>query len=250
MRGTNQAPLDPRQTSAERYAMATNQVEPVYAQQYNPMLKQSYDISLQDQLNEVDSQVRAATRQIGNNPAAAAQIFAAASDAKNKIRAEQFRMNQGNKASIMNDNINTMNQAQLKNMEVLANQQDKMARAKSNTRQEFINSLGSINTKEAEQTKANMNLAIMENMYGFRFTPRGIAINENAPAQFNIPNVTGKQAGLAMTDSQGNILSPTAYDSKTGKPTAYKVNPAATKGANGTKIKERNGSIVKALKSL
>jgi hypothetical protein len=64
--------LDINQITPELYAAATNQVQPVYAQTYQPALRVPYDISLQAAKNDVISQSRALQRNpaLQNNPAA------------------------------------------------------------------------------------------------------------------------------------------------------------------------------------
>jgi hypothetical protein len=246
-RPSNQEGLDPNQLYPEMFALASNQLEPVNAQQYNPRLKQSYNISLQDQLNEVDSQVRAATKMIGSNPSAAAQIFAQAADAKNKIRGEQFRMNQANQIGTQNANIDTLNQAQLQNLQLLDQQYVRQSQAKSNTKAQTLEALKSIASKTAQNKLENRQLGIMENMYNFRFAPNGQAYNVNNPYQFNNPTVgsTNVSGQSNIIESQGKKYRPIDYDNKTGIPTKFELI-----GKNGAKIKARNGSIVKALKSL
>lgn len=247
-RPSNQEGLDPNQLYPEMFALASNQLEPVNAQQYNPRLKQAYDISLQDQLNEVDSQVRAATKMIGSNPAAAAQIFAQAADAKNKIRGEQFRMNQANQVGTQNANIDTLNQAQMQNLQLLDQQYVRQSQAKSNTKAQTLEALKSIASKTAQNKLENRQLGIMENMYNFRFGPNGQAYNVNNPYQFNNPTVgsTANTSGQSnIIEIQGKKYRPIDYDNKTNQPTKFEL-----VGKNGAKIKARNGSIVKALKSL
>jgi hypothetical protein len=246
-RPSNQEGLDPNQLYPEMFALASNQLEAVNAQQYNPRLKQSYNISLQDQLNEIDAQTRAATKMIGSNPSAAAQIFAQAADAKNKIRGEQFRMNQANEIGTQNANIDTLNQAQLQNLQLLDQQYVRQAQAKSNTKAQTFEALKSIAAKTAQNKLENRQLGIMENMYNFRFAPNGQAYNVNNPYQFNNPTVgsTNVSGQSNIIESQGKKYRPIDYDNKTGVPTKFELI-----GKNGAKIKTRNGSIVKALKSL
>ena len=54
--------LPPDQLYPEYFALATNQLDPVQAQTFQPMLDTPYDISLNDQINAIDSQSRAAIR--------------------------------------------------------------------------------------------------------------------------------------------------------------------------------------------
>jgi hypothetical protein len=225
--------LSPDQLYPEYFALATNQLEPVQAQTFQPMLDTPMDISLNDQLNAIDSQSRAAIRAAGQNPAAQAMIMAQSLEAKNKVLGEQTRINAANKMQTYDKNRAMLNDAQLKNLQILDNQYVNQAKARSNTREQAFNALSSIAAKTAQQRAANRQLAVMENMYNFRFTPSGRAINMNAPAQFNIPGAGGSQKS---TDAKGNDLLP-IYNKK-GDITGYKVKEA------------RHGSLVKALKNL
>lgn len=225
--------LPPDQLYPEYFALATNQLEPVQAQTFQPMLDTPMDISLNDQLNAIDSQSRAAIRAVGQNPAAQAMIMSQSLEAKNKVLGEQARINAANKMQTYDKNRAILNDAKLKNLQILDQQYRDQAKARSNTKEQAFNALSSIAAKTAQQRAANRNLAIMENMYNFRFTPSGRAINVNAPAQFNIPGASGSQK---TTDAKGNDLLP-IYNKK-GDITGYKVKEA------------RHGSLVKALKNL
>ena len=225
--------LPPDQLYPEYFALATNQLDPVQAQTFQPMLDTPMDISLNDQLNAIDSQSRAAIRAAGQNPSAQAMIMAQTLEAKNKVLGEQTRINAANKIQTYDKNRALLNDAKLKNLQILDNQYVRQAQARSNTKEQTFNALSSIAAKTAQQRAANRNLAVMENMYNFRFTPGGRAINTNAPAQFNVPGASGSQK---TTDAKGNDLLP-IYNKK-GDITGYKVKEA------------RHGSLVKALKNL
>jgi len=248
--------LPPDQLYPEYYAMATNQLEPVQAQTFQPMLDTPMDISLNDQLNAIDAQSRAAIRAAGSNPAAQAMIMAQSLEAKNKVLGEQTRINAANKMQTYDKNRALLNDAQLRNLQILDQQYVRQAQARSNTREQTFNALSSIAAKTAQQRAANRKLAVMENMYGFRFTPSGRAINVNAPAQFNTSSFAtnsgkGLASGLEYTyDSQGNIIG-TRKAPTSGKASMGELDDAF--GKNGVKVSKknaRNSSIVKALKNL
>lgn len=233
-RPTNQEPLDPSQLMGEQFALAHNQVEPVYAQTYQPMLDNPYDISLQDQVNAVDSQARAAIRASGNNPAAQAFIMSQAAEQKNKVLGEQMRINQAHKAQVYQSNRAILNDAALKNMGILDTQQVRQSQAKSKTKEETIAAINSINAKVGQKKLENKTLGIYENLYKYRFGDKGQAYNVNDPYVFNQPNV-----GSA---SRGTPAAPEGYE--------YETILKPIKKKNGGDIKARNGSIVKALKTL
>lgn len=252
--------LPPDQLYPEYFALATNQLDPVQAQTYQPMLDTPYDISLNDQINAVDSQARAAIRAAGSNPAAQAQIMSQALEAKNKVLGEQSRINQTNKMQTYSKNRDLLNDAQLKNLQILDQQYVRQAQAKSNTKEQAFSALSSIAAKTSQQRALNKKLAILENTYNYRFTPSGRAINMNAPAQFNMSG-NMNQAGSFRTDASGNQMYP-IYNPKTGKIKGYSVaesgGPSADEiddvfnknGGKTSKTKARNSSIVKALKNL
>jgi hypothetical protein len=256
--------LPPDQLYPEYFALATNQVEPVQAQTFQPMLDTPMDISLNDQLSAIDSQSRAAIRAAGQNPAAQSMIMAQSLEAKNKVLGEQARINAANKMQTYDKNRALLNDAQLKNLQILDQQYVRQSQARSNTRAQTQAALSSIAAKTAQQRAANRKLGVMENMYNFRFTPSGRAINMNAPAQFNMSgSSTGTSQSGITTDASGNTLYP-IYNPKTGKVKGYSVAQGSSSGPsmdelddtfqkNGgktSKKKARNSSIVKALKNL
>jgi len=212
-----------------------------------------YDISFNDQINAIDSQSRAFLRAAGNNPAAQAAVMAQTIEAKNRVLGEQTRVNQANKMGVYDKNRAMLNDAQLKNLQILDNQYVRQSEAKSKTKAQNQAIVSSIAAKTAQQRATNRKLAIMENMYGFRFSPSGRAINVNAPAQFN---TSGSMAGTSQRglapgygytyDDQQQIIG-TRRIPKSNQPSIDELDDL---GKNGKKIKARNSSIVKALKNL
>ena len=251
-------PLPPDQLYPEYFALAMNQVDPVQAQKFQPMLDTPYDISLNDQINAIDSQSRAAIRAGGNNPAAQAMIMAQTLEAKNRVLGEQARINQANKMQVYDRNRSMLNDAQLKNLAILDQQYVRQSEAKSNTKAQTQAALSSIAAKTAQQRAANRKLGVMENLYNFRFSPSGRAINVNAPAQFNMSGGMGQSRSF-KTDAYGNQMYP-IYNPKTGKIKGYSVAESSDpsmdeiddlkNGGKTPKDKARNSSIVKALKNL
>ena len=243
----------------EFYALATNQLEPVQAQTFQPMLDSPIDISLNDQLAAVDSQSRAAIRAAGSNPAAQAMIMSQTLQAKNQILGEQTRINQANKMQVYDKNRAALNDAQLRNLQILDQQYVRQAGAKSNTKEQTQAALSSIAAKTAQQRAANRKLAVMENLYNFRFDPKGRAINANALQSFN----TSGNPFATSTKGSGGLAPDTAFtydelgriigtrktkDSTTTPPSLSELDNYMQK--NGGKTKARNSSVVKALKNL
>ena len=253
IRPSDAEPLDYNQLLGEMYALGTNQLEPVQAQTYQPQLRNPYDISLQDILNENQADYRSQQRMIGNNPAAQAMLNAQKYAANQKVLGEQFRLNQANKDQVYSQNINTLNDAKLKNLAIYDQQYDRQASAKANTKATTQAALNSISSKYLQNDAANRKLQIYENLYGYRFDDQGRAINQNGPVKFNSPQITDGQ-DIPIYDNDGNIV---GYK-RSGKPQTVDsvrtlpINPEKT---TDTKSKLRNGknlnsSIVKAMKNL
>ena len=251
LRPTDQLDLEGQQLYPEMYAMATNRLEPVQAQGYQPQLRSPYDISFQDQLNLNQSDYRAAQRLVGNNPAALAQLNAQKYKANQNVLGEQFRANQAMKEKVYGDNTNILNDAKLKNLAIYDKQYERQAQALSNTKAVAQAAITSIADKYSKNKLENRTLGVMENMYNYRFDPMGRAVNMNAPWQANIPTVGAGKAGQRQVPvyKDGKLDS---YQLETYDPNEETVETAVAK--NGTKLtsiseKKRNGSIVKAFKN-
>ena len=253
--------LDASQLYGEMYALSNNQLEPVQAQGYRPQLDVPYDISLQDQLNEVTAQTRAGQKLMGYNPAAQANLAAQAYNAKSGILGEEFRLNQAKKDQVYSSNRQTMNDAQLKNIGIFDQQYERQSQAKSNTKDVTQAALNSISSKYAQNALENKTLKTYENMYNYRFGKDMRAENMNGFQQFNIPNVSSQegQTQVPIYDAEGkNIVgyqlttTPTTTTPTTTTLATPGFNPNE-KIKNGKSINKsifRNGSIVKALKNI
>ena len=245
--------LDYNQLLGEMYALGTNQLEPVQAQTYQPQLRNPYDISLQDILNENQADYKAQQRMVGNNPAAQAMLNAQKYAANQKVLGEQFRLNQANKDQVYSGNINTLNDARLKNLAIYDQQYDRQASARANTKATTQAALNSISAKYLQNDAANKKLQIYENLYGYRFDDQGRAINQNGPVKFNSPQITDGQ-DIPIYDNDGNIVGYKRSNNQqtTNSVKTLPINPEKTtntkpNGKNGINL---NSSIVKAMKNL
>jgi hypothetical protein len=257
-RPTDQEGLDMAQLYPEMFAMATNQVEPVPAQSYQPELIVPYDISLQAQRNAVIAGQRALEKQLGYNPAAQANVAPAAYNAINEINEKEFIANQGLKNQVYTGNVNTMNEAKKINLGIFADQWAKQSLALSNTKATTQAALNSIADKYAKNKLENRKLSIYENMYNYRFGKSGRAQNYN-PLQFFDYSGSGssdKSGGLAegkefTYDKYGNIVGVKSIDKDTVTDADLEA-VGGTKNKNGgyTKIKTKNGSILRDFKNL
>jgi hypothetical protein len=218
--------------SPEMMALSMNQLDPVPAQLYQPQLLTPYDISLQDQLNEVTAQSRSAERMAGGDPSALASIMGQASRAKSNILGEQFRQNQAQRMGVYNQNIGTLNDAKLKNLAILDEQAKRKAMAETNTKAQAQAAANSISDKIAKNKLENRTLQTYENLYNFRYDDQGRALNYNPLAQFNTTvGQRGSSSGLP------NLGSDYEWD----------TSPRPVKKKKGDDT-SRNGRIVKAMK--
>ena len=260
-RPSDAEPLDPNQLLGEMYALSSNQLEPVQAQSYQPDLITPYDISYQDALNANQSDYNAQLRMVGDDPAAQAALNAQKYAANQKVLGEQFRANQAEKMGVYNQNINTLNDAKLKNIGIYDQQYDRQAQAKANTKATTQAALNSISSKYLQNDAANRKLQIYENLYNYRFDPMGRAINMNGLVQFYptgsgagangygnilpVYDANGNQTGWKAKADSGNTKTP-----KNATPPFVEENNST--GKNGKKIKNKNlnSTIVKAIKNL
>jgi hypothetical protein len=262
LRPSDQEELDMAQLYPEMYAMASNQLEPVPAQSYQPELIVPYDISLQAQRNAVISGQRALEKQLGYNPAAQANVAPAAYNAINEINEKEFIANQGLKNQVYTGNVNTMNDAKKINLALFADQWAKQSQARSNTKATTQAALNSIADKYAKHKLENRKLSIYENMYNYRFGKSGRAQNYNPLQIFDYSGSgsSDKSGGLAegkefTYDKYGNIVGVKSVDKDTVTDADLEaVGGIGEKQKNGgyTKIKTKtkNGSILRDFKNL
>ena len=229
IRPSNQRPLDPTQLAGEMYALSANQLEPVFAQSYKPMLSTPFDISLQDQLNANQADYNATQRMVGYNPAALAQLNAQKYAANSAVLGQQTRLNQAEKARVYEANRNILNDAQLKNIGIYDQQMVRQSQAKSATKAQTQAALNSISDKYSKHQLENMTAGIYENLYNYRYDNKGRAINMNPLVDFQAMVDNASPTDLAAMRTE--------LDKKAEK-------------AKAKTTQARNGNIVKAIKNL
>jgi hypothetical protein len=256
---TDQQELDAVQLYPEWNAMASNQLEPVPAQSYQPDLIVPYDISLQAQRNSVMSATRNRERQLGYNPAAQANMAPAEYNAINEINEKEFIANQGLKNQVYTGNVNTMNEAKKINLGIFADQWGKQSQARSNTKATTQAALNSIADKYAKNKLENRKLSIYENMYNYRFGKSGRAQNWNGLQIFdttmgggNSDKTGGLASGKEFTyDAAGNIVGVRSSDKNTVSDADLEaVGGIPLKNGGTSKKNYKNSSVVRAFKNL
>lgn len=242
-KNTSQLPLDPTQLLPENMALAMNQLQPVQAQFYNPMLQaQPYKVSLQDQRNEVIAQQRAASRSSYGNAPAAGQIAADASRLLSQIGGEENRINQAETMRAAEANRALMNDAQMKNLAIGDQQFVRQSETASKTKEQANVIANRVAEKINQNKLENRKQATYENMYpAFSFTKSGIAYKD--PRYLAGINQYG--SGKAGMKGMGiDNMTPKWESDENGQPVlaGYELKKE--------KKNAKNGAIVKAIKGL
>lgn len=220
---SNAEPLALNNVLGEIYAAATNKVEPVPTQRYEPQLFTPYQVSFQDRLNANQSVFNAQSRAVGaGNPAALGTLGAQKYQADSAVMADEFRTNQAIANDITNKNIALVNDANLKNLGLADTQMTRQSQARSKTRELNQMILNSISDKYAKNNLENKRLAAYENLYDYRFVPTE---DGGQKAQYMGPNAyfnyEGRNSGgqkpqdvrtISRYDAQGNLKGYADYD--------------------------------------
>jgi hypothetical protein len=220
---SNVEPLHLNQLAGEIYAAATNKVEPVPAQRYEPQLYTPYQVSFQDRLNANQSAFNAEMRAVGaGNPAALGALGAQKYQADQGVYGDEFRTNQAIANDITNKNIALVNDANLKNLGIADTQMTRQSQARSRTRELNQMILNSISDKYAKNDYENKTLAAYENLYDYRFVPQedgGLSATYFGPnAMFNYDGKTNNTSmadpsrRISRYDAQGNLVGYADYD--------------------------------------
>ena len=128
------------------------------------------------------------------------------------------------------------------NMDILMQQQDKQAKAKSNTKAIQRSALQSIGDKMLQKEAENLKYNIASNLFNYGYDSSGRAINYNPNPQFNIPTVASEDV---------TALTPSEYQKHKAYVKAYEDNQNKQVKAASKSIlpkKNRNGDIIKAFK--
>lgn len=166
---SNVQPFDWSNVYPEIYALATNQVEPVFMQKFRPRLKMPFQYSFQDQLNANTASYRSMLPYVRNNPSMQAALAAQKYSADSGVLSNEFRVNQQEAAGVYNENLDRINQANMVNIQMADTQAVRQAQARANTRKRAFDALQSISQKRLLHQAAMNELAVLENLYAYRY---------------------------------------------------------------------------------
>ena len=200
--------LDYNQILPEINAAANNQLDPVYAQSFQPRLRVPYDISMQDQMNAITSATRAATQNpmVQDNPALLAAMQAPQYEAINQVKAQQFRANQQMKDTVYSGNLETLNQAKMTNLGLYDQQQTRQAQAVANTKATQQEIVKSISDKYQRNKLENRREKVLGNLFPNYNFNESLDLNNEGLTNFFIPNVDGGAGQNTSNNVLNNIL--------------------------------------------
>lgn len=166
------SPLAIEQIAPELLTLSTSRQDPVEQLTYQPELKQTFDISYQLGRNENQSsfnQVAKIAESTGNI-GALSQLAAQKYKADETYNNQEVQGNAMQKLQVYGQNTDVLNDAKLKNLALLSDQQTKQAQAKFNTRKEDLASFASISGKVLQNNLENRTYNAYANLfkhYGF-----------------------------------------------------------------------------------
>ena len=259
-------PLGMNQTLAERYALATNQYQPVPAQGLQTDLSIPYDISLQAQKNDLISMSRTLDKNpaLENNPAALALVKGQLSSQLNQINETEFIANQKMKSDVYSKNREIINQTRLANLGIFDRQAERSAQAAANTRSQAIDALGSMGDKEAQNQRDNAMRKVYANMYPtFRFNKDYQAqVQQTGQSPFSVPgtnqgvnpyglmsNVSGNN-NLGQYMNYGNNLINLFTNKNLPKEEELEAIPKPAKYGKKVTKNNKNSNILRAIRNL
>lgn len=227
------SPLAIEQIAPELLTLATNKRQAVPQLSYQPELKQTFDLSYQLGRNENQSsfnQVAKIAENTGNVDALSA-LAANLYKANEQYNMQEVQGNAQQKLGVYGQNVDNLNDAKLKNLQLIESQQNKQAAADYNTWKTDIAAFTSMAGKELQNKLENKTYNAYANLfrhYGFdkkgnvTFNPDDVVtrFNEGESQQFGL---LAAQKGLkdimeagsktATTyDKDGNVKKVTSID--------------------------------------
>jgi hypothetical protein len=201
--------IDPSQFAPEINALITNKEEPVPMQQVTPYLDDVVDISYQDILNENDSDLLTALRNV-DNPAMKANLLGQKYSANSKVLGEQSRANLLSRNAVFSGNRGKLYDAQVKNIGAAANQAYLQEIAKSRTKEVGQAAFKAITDKRLMHKRDLRTYNTYKTLFPqYGFDKSGKGVFEGGYNQFNIPYVygaDGKPTHKIIKDANGNVI--------------------------------------------
>ena len=168
-------PLQFSEISPELYTLATNHQHDVNSQFERPQLYSPYQVSFQDVRNENQSDYNATAKNLSDSNRYDLLSSLAASKYKaneSTSIGQEFRTNQGINAEIYDKNMNILNSADDKNLQMADLQATRQEQARANTEDRTFGAINSISSKysqnKLENKTANLYSQLIQN---YKYNP-------------------------------------------------------------------------------
>jgi len=237
--------LSPTQLTGEIMALNSQPYSPTVGK-INPMQETPYKYSADAERNAILSQGRQASKMAGNNPAAQAAIAAQMADILGQVSSKEYNINQQGYQGVYNRNINSFNDANVRNVANNFEAAKLKSMADANTERDKIYALQSMGAKEAQNERENMDYNMGMALHpDFTFGPDGRVIKLPRYVDFD---VTGKMASNTSKKQQAPEGFKYYYN-EDGTVEGMKKKKEESQEGKTIKKKNVNGNIVKAFKT-
>lgn len=136
-----------------------------------PTFESPYTISMQDQVNDVNSAYRTASKGVGNNAAAQSILFGEAAKQLTGIRGNEFRTNQGIANDISNRNVQHLRQINAGNNQMGMQVAENNAMADDMTSKVRLNNIMNVQDTVQKHKAVNNQIRMYESMSDYRLNP-------------------------------------------------------------------------------
>ena len=130
-----------------------------------------------------------------DDPTAVSTLAGQKYAADSSVLADEFRQNDSQNRGIYNNNINTLNSAQMNNLQLADQQYVRQSEANSNIKSTDEAILNSIASKYAQNNLENKQLQAIESFSGYRFNDQGQLEYQGPDASFRYGNVDSGNTG-------------------------------------------------------
>lgn len=143
----------------------------VEGQEYQPKLKEAYQVSNQDAINQNVATLNRLAQNL-DNPEAMSTLAGQLYEANQRSYADEFRQNQAVGTDIYNQNVDTLNQSLQTNMGLRDQQYVRQEQAKENASQNRKGAITSLSNKYATSRLANRTYNLDKSLHGYGYSDK------------------------------------------------------------------------------
>lgn len=223
------SPLAISQIAPELIALANNGRQTVYQKYYKPRLLQTFDTSYQVGRNDNQSQFNTAAKiaESTGNVDALSNLASQMYKANQNYNMQEVQGNATQKLAVYNQNTNTLNETDFKNLGIQDNQRTKQDQADFNTKKQFEDAFTSITTKTNQNALENKTYNAYANLfknYGFDKSGK-VTFNPGEGGRLFSSGEAQQFAQIAAKDGLDSVLASGNYKNAT-------VSQKASDGSN------------------